>query len=207
MHRTRNLRILNIHTPAQRRPQFPCSHCVRGFFNKARLKSHIQARHPDIQDANPSKSSSPQSQPPSDEQGPTPQTSSIGIQDIPSSSPKLPSDVLQSADDDFDMDDNFDRPISENDQNHYYNYGNEYDYDYRYDNDNNRDRHANNYQYQSGSSSRSSTPVPITFDKPGPPGRHVDRPLATEQNFTKRVHHRKLNGTLSCQFLIYQYLI
>lgn len=177
MNRTRNLRILNIHTLAPRKPQFQCRHCIRSFFNKAGLQSHIRAKHTDIDDGNAPKSDSSPRQSPIVEQELPPRSPSLVIQYLPSMSPPISPNIPYLANNNFDTDD-FNPPPSIGEDND--NGG--YDCGYRYDHDHNNDHnHANNYQYQSEDSICSSTPIPIPFDEPAPP-RHRDPPPAADQH-------------------------
>jgi hypothetical protein len=177
-----------VHTPVARQPAFPCSGCIRRFYNAAGLKNHFRAKHgSQATDDRASQMSSPVldhlSSPQNSDNEEEPSHSHHSSSEIHnqestgSLSPPCPPDGVS-----MDVDSEHQPPFPDDHDQHDYGYNDNMDCDL--------------------SSSDSHSSPPIIPSSPG--AQHVLRSHGHQQTavgdtFLRRVYHDKLNG----KFIMY----
>jgi hypothetical protein len=185
----------NVYTPAARRPEFPCPHCIRCCYSKAGLKNHLRARHGSQETAsgNSDSRSSPVSASASDQLH----------SDFSSSPSHGPQNSDSEEEHPMDVDLDVQQPLA---------YPNAYAYDdddgyddHGYNSEFDMDLHASDHNLHSPTSSSGSESTLIIPSSPqaereSRPSKHQQTPA--NDRFLRRVYHDLLNGELIMHFVI-----
>ena len=173
------------YTPVARRPAFQCSHCVRRFYSRAGLKSHVLAKHgTQATSDRASQTSSPVSNQPSSPQHSDDEHDVEHPMDV-----QLPFhdayDDGYGYNNDLDVDVDVQQPFPDT-----YNDG--------YNNDLDMDLHDHNLHH----SNSSSSPPIIPSSPQHEPRSYQHQQTPANDRFLRRVYHDKLNGEFITHFKI-----